>query len=132
MRQAAAVLMLVAMLTTLASTAKPLNPELAIGSHLGYDVQRVENGHRNRAGVDASISLSRGDTLNSMTASFVVEAAQVFAFYLNLQRGEEGMLSGIVAAEPDVSGHQVNSEELRIFSALGGANFDNAFHDSDP
>lgn len=78
--------------------------------------------------MNPAVPLGGRDALEAVPPGFVVKAGEVLGIDLKPQRRQEGILSGETISQADVCRHQVMGQELGVFTALGGADLDDAFH----
>jgi hypothetical protein len=138
--QAAAVLMLVPVLTPGSRPRVVFDPEILFGSLAVWVVFHgscaAEHGDGYRRRVDAAMPIIARDPLDTVPAALLIECLDPFALHLDgdqgvagarVRRGYRASFSRSPLGKPHVCGRQFRGEHASVYSALTGADFDSTF-----
>lgn len=124
--------MLVAVLSACTGAGVPLNLEVSFIELDGLGLQWIDDCDSYGGGVNPTSTFSRWDSLDAVPASLVVELCQIRTVYFQgkfaLTAVQQAGSSADALRVGDVGLCQVLDEQLAVFSAFGGANFDDALH----
>lgn len=132
----AGVLMLVPVLSPFTGAGEPFDSEIGIIPFLEQVITGlvwIEDRDGHRAGVDPTAFLRGGNPLDSVPACFVMKLIHSGTGHkdarLMLGRIQFLTLSAEPVGQPVICLSQIAHEKLAILTALGGADFDDSFHE---
>lgn len=128
------ILVLIAMLATLAGARKPndLNIIWVQRTRACLRLRRIQHRHRHGRGMHTPALFGGRYPLNPMPASFLFQFFKMFALEGELNRPlsvfQDGVLSTHTVRKTAIRRCQIMHKKLRIAPALGGLDFQISFH----